>query len=361
MRIAVDARPLSVNQSPADWQWYLYSDRPLLIDFADHDFSGHEKVRIRINGFSARFISTIVSQIVYPVWARMDKIDLFWSPRHHLPRLFMHPLKTMVTIHDLVWMRYPETMLKLNLLLEKWLMPVSLGRADRVASVSMATTADLRAEFPVAMNKLITIPGAATFVDEGSRSGPEEPFFLFVGTLEPRKNLLTLLQAFGRLMERGVHSHRLLIAGGSGWGGEILESRLSDLGIESNVELRGYVTEQELHYLYRHATGLLMPSLYEGFGLPLLEAMQYGTPVITSDCSSLPEVAGSGGIMVNPESADEICEAMQRLIAEPDLRSQLSRNAIEQAGRYSWQNSAAKMLEVFASLSTPSPREVRTT
>jgi glycosyltransferase involved in cell wall biosynthesis len=366
MRIAVDARPLSVpitgigqytlqmltemiKQSPPDWQWLLYSDRPLLIDF-----SGHKKVQLRISGFSARFLSTIVAQVVYPVWARMDKVDLFWSPRHHLPRLFLHQLSKVVTIHDLVWMRYPETMLGLNRLLEKWLMPPSLRLADSVTSVSTATATDLRKEFPDTGNKLRTIPAAATFISENSNSLPEEPYFLFVGTLEPRKNLLTLLNAFSKLIALGVQSHKLLVAGGQGWGDDLLESRISDLGIESKVELCGYVSEQKLHHLYRHATGLLMPSFYEGFGLPLLEAMQYGTPVITSNCSSLPEVAGEGGILVNPESANEICEAMQRLIMEPDLRSQLSRKAVEQAGNYSWQKSAAMMLELFASFTSAS-------
>lgn len=362
MRIAVDARPLSVpitgigqytlqmlteliKQSPADWQWFLYTDRPLLIDF-----TSHAKVSLRSSGFSARFLSTIVSQIAYPVWARIDEIDLFWSPRHHLPRFFLHRLSRVVTIHDLVWMRYPETMLGLNLLLEKLLMPTSLRLADKVASVSLATEADLRKEFPDTSNKLITIPAAATFISENNDCVPEEPFFLFVGTLEPRKNLLTLLDAFSMLMTRGVHSHKLLVAGGPGWGDETLESRISDLKIESKVELCGYISEQKLHQLYRHATGLLMPSLYEGFGMPLLEAMQYATPVITSNCSSLPEVAGEGGLLVNPESADEICEAMERLITEPDLRSQLSRNAVAQAGRYSWRTSAAKMLKLFSEL-----------
>lgn len=366
MRIAVDARPLSVpitgigqytlqmltemiEQSPAEWRWFLYSDRPLLIDF-----TGHAKVRIRISGFSPRFFSTIVSQLAYPVWARMDEIDLFWSPRHHLPRFFLHHLGRVVTIHDLVWMRYPETMLRLNLLLEKLLMPASLRLADKVTSVSIATEADLRKEFPDTSNKLTTIPAAATLISENNDSMPEQPYFLFVGTLEPRKNLFTLLNAFSILMARGVHSHKLLVAGGPGWGDEVLESRISELKIESKVELCGYVPEQKLHHLYRHATGLLMPSLYEGFGMPLLEAMQYGTPVITSNCSSLPEVAGQGGILVNPESANEICEAMERLITEPDLRSQLSRKAVAQASRYSWQNSAAKLLKLFSELATNS-------
>lgn len=359
MRIAVDVRPLSVPitgigqytrqllfelivTSPADWHWYLYSDKPLLAVLGET-----ENVTVRVGRFSSRFLSTVFAQIVFPIWSLRDKIDWFWSPRHHLPVWFPCKLRKLVSIHDMVWKKYPETMLGLNLFLERILMPLSLRSADLVISVSRSTATDLIQEYPSVEEKLSIISNAATAYPIATPAGGVEPFFLFVGTLEPRKNLMALLNAFKLLVDAGTTGYKLVIVGGQGWGDQELSSTVKGLALEPYVEIRGYVAVEKLHHLYQQAFALVMPSLYEGFGIPLLEAMQYGTPVITSNCASMPEVAGGGGLLVDPESAGEICAAMQTLITEPQLRQTLSESGIEQASRYSWKKSALTLIKLL--------------
>ena len=362
MRIAVDARPLSVPIvgigrytlnlleqmlfQDEDDTWYLYSDKPLIFEFGER-----KKVRVRTGRVKNRLMSLVWSQIVFSFWARKDRIDLFWSPRHHLPVLLPSEVKKVVSIHDLVWCYFPKTMMWQNRFLERLLMPISLKMADRIISVSKSTANDLTGNFRGIEHKINVIPEAASMMDNlDIDSTVDQPYLLFVGTLEPRKNLKRLLRAFRKVIDNGIREYALIIAGGQGWSRDSLESVVEDLSLEKSVKVLGYVEDKTLHSLYRNAYAVVLPSLYEGFGLPLLEAMQYGTPVISANVSSMPEIVGDAGILVDPLSVEEISAAMIKLLSDRVLREKLSERSIEQASRYSWKDSAMKTHDLFRAL-----------
>ena len=177
--------------------------------------------------------------------------------------------------------------------------------------------------------------------------GIDRPYFLFVGTLEPRKNLPRLLTAYSRLGESIKEQAILVIAGGKGWGGVDVNEVVAELGLVSHVRILGYVDEITLAALYANAQFLAMPSLYEGFGLPLVEAMISGTPVLTSNNSSMPEVAGNAGWLVDALDIGSIGNGLNKLICDEQLRGKLAANAKSNVARFSWDKSAQLLITVF--------------
>ena len=359
LRIAVDARPLAHPHTGigrytesllkrlvgSGHQWFLYSDRAITPRFPMDD---HVQMRMG-NTRPGSPLSLVYSQLVFPRWARGDCVDLFWSPRHHLPLRLPNSVKGVVTVHDLVWKRYPETMRGANKLLERGLMGPSLRKAAGIIAVSRFTASEIELEYPDCADRCVTIPEAAEATARSYEEKfplPEAPYLLFVGTPEPRKNLPRLLQAFAHARRQGVEQS-LVLVGAGGWGDFDLEASIREHGLEGSVHRRGRVSDAELSALYGGATALLMPSLYEGFGLPALEAMYHGTPVIASDCSALPEVVRDGGLLVNPESVESIDAAIVQMCSDTELRDRLAEQAHWQASGYSWDRSAEMTLEAF--------------
>jgi glycosyltransferase involved in cell wall biosynthesis len=170
---------------------------------------------------------------------------------------------------------------------------------------------------------------------------------LFVGTLEPRKNLARLLEAFSRLKPNEAGGAVLAVAGGAGWGGVDVDDLILKWGLQGRVRKLGYVSDQQLATLYAHALFLAMPSLYEGFGLPLLEAMSRGVPVLTSDISSMPEVAGDAGVLVSPHDVDSIAKGMATLLGDAAFRLELASRAVDSAFRFNWDRAAQETMNTF--------------
>jgi glycosyltransferase involved in cell wall biosynthesis len=331
--------------SPYDW--FLYLDRPCV-----HTLPESSNICIREGRCKGSFTSTVYAQLVFPLWAKKDKIDVFWSPRHHLPLLLGKNIKTVLTIHDLVWKFYPETMSALGRHLESILMPPSVRRADKVIAVSESTAMSLARHLAVPHHKLTTIHLASHLSrdDETAESNAESDYFLFVGTLEPRKNLKRLLEAFSIALDRNLSIRRLKVIGGGGWGGVDIEDLITGYGIDANVELLGRVSSERLDALYRGAYALVMPSLYEGFGLPLLESMSLGVPVVSSNVSSIPEVVGEGGLLIDdPCSVEQISEALLEIASNKALYARVCEKAKYQSSQFSWDKSASATMSVLSS------------
>ncbi|XOV89441.1 MAG: glycosyltransferase family 4 protein [Pseudomonadota bacterium] len=362
MRIGVDARPLCVPTfgigrytraildrltNESGHEWFLYADRPFLFSYADRPgvvqrhFEAHNPA-----------LSLLRTQWTFARWAVADKLDVFWSPRHHLPILLGRRIPTVLTIHDLVWKRFPHTMLPANRLVERCLMPVSLRKADAIIAVSQATRDEVVNFFPHTIPRISVVPEAADMI-AAEPPLPPPPYFLFVGTLEPRKNLLTLMEAFSLALPDLPPRCRLIIVGAEGWNMS-LEKIIRAFSVQDRVELLGHVSEGVLHQHLAGAIALCLPSLYEGFGLPALEAMQHGTPVIGANTSSIPEVVGGGGLLVDPLSADDMAAALVQLANNPGERESLSRAALEQAARFSWDRTAANTRRLIEAVVTRS-------
>jgi glycosyltransferase involved in cell wall biosynthesis len=232
-------------------------------------------------------------------------------------------------------------------------MPPSIKKANAIVTVSKSTSDAVVKEFDVETDRLSVItPAPRTNEDLPSRSklpslGIHQPYILFVGTVEPRKNLIRLLTAYSQLSDSVKEQAMLVIAGGKGWGDLNINNTIVDLGLEKYVRVLGYVDDSTLTTLYANALFLAMPSLYEGFGLPLVEAMVHGTPVLTSNNSSMPEVAGNAGLLVDPLDIQSIQDGLGELIINHDLRKNLAGNAQDNVTRFNWDVAAQQLITVF--------------
>lgn len=359
MRIAVDARPLSMpitgigrytsalltEMIASGNEWFLYSDSPF-----NTELSNMENVTIRCGTASpASALGLRYSQFDYRFWLKQDQPDLFWSPRHHLPLWLNKRTPQVLTIHDVVWKRYPETMPWQPRMLERLLMPASVKQADKIICVSQFTATEVGTFWPEQAHKCDVIYSGALGNSDNDVFVEKEanPYILFVGTLEPRKNLPRLLGAFSKLVSEGRIKEDLVVVGSDGWGGVDLVSLVRSLKIEGRVSLKGYVSDNQLQHLYQGARCLVMPSIYEGFGLPVLEAMQFGVPVVVADAGSLPEITGAGGLLIDPLSENGIARAIEVLLNDEELYSRISEQAIKRSAEFSWQKAARETTALF--------------
>jgi glycosyltransferase involved in cell wall biosynthesis len=308
---------------------------------------------LKSGSFKSRLLKMAWSQTALPSWAKKDQIDLFWGATHRLPRFLPQSIARVVTIHDLVWKYAPQTMRPLSLIMEKRLMPEAMQLTDLIMADSQGTADGIAETFPQYASKVrvvhlgataqISPPGFTSL----SQYGIHRPYFLFVGTLEPRKNLERLIQAYALLPKSQRDQLFLVIAGGKGWGDLDLLTLLKKNQLEESVKLLGYVNEEQLAALYANACFLAMPSIYEGFGLPLVEAMQYGTPVLTSNTGCLAEIAGDAGVLVDPSSIESMSHGIGRLIQDNGLLKLLRLNAMQRGRQFTWQRCAEETLTVF--------------
>jgi glycosyltransferase involved in cell wall biosynthesis len=360
-RIAVDARPLChpgtgiyrytrellTRMCRLGGEWFFYSPQ-------QYDTAGLELPNIhhQVAGLPSALRTGQMTQVFFPLWARRDRVEAFWGPRHQLPLMLPRNIRTAVTIHDLVFRDCGDTMRFPGREIESFFTPRALARADVITVVSQFTRQRLEYHFPQYAHKVTVVAGASMLrhagAEEQSTAAVEQGnYFLFVGTLEPRKNLPRLLRAYQRYCSDTPQAYPLKIVGGSGWGGENIAGLIGELGLSQRVELVGKVDDSSLRQLYSGAYALLMPSLYEGFGLPVVEALSMGVPVITSRDSAMAEAAGAAGYYVNPLSEDEILQAMRTVTADWPLYRQLRAGACAQAARYNWDSSAAAMARVM--------------
>ena len=361
VRIGVDARSLSepitgigrytlslleLMVLDKSHEWMLYSHRPLL-----HGNWSQSNIVVRVWNLPkwARVLRMLWAQSILPFWAKQDDIDLFWSPAHRLPRYLSKSIASVVTIHDLVWRHAPETMRPFSRFLDARFMPEAISLADQVIAVSKATKDDLIFEVPEAKDK-VNVVYEANSLDFGSPSKFDKvdgESILFVGTLEPRKNLRRLLEAYSLLSDSIRDKHSLIIVGGKGWGNEDINAIIEQLNVKKFVKVLGYLSNKELVVAYSQAYLFVMPSLYEGFGLPVLEAMSLGIPVVTSNTSSLPEIVGSTAILVNPKSVSSIKNGIEEVLMDITLRQKLSKASLERSKLFSWDKASKETIEVF--------------
>jgi glycosyltransferase involved in cell wall biosynthesis len=363
MKIGVDARLLcspitGIGRALIEISKRLSRINPDIFFYVPHQANVHSLLNPDLSAFGessfgGKIFEHFWSQTYLPYYAKRDEIDVFWGPAHRLPMLLPKSIARVLTIHDLVWITHPGTMNSFGRLSEKMYMPYSLNQADRVMAVSHSTQLALLNEFPKIKEKLSVISlGSTAFpinLDSEAhlRLGIGKKYILFVGTIEPRKNLTRLINAYSRLALGIKLEYDLVLVGRYGWGNVNLPSLTKLLGLSEHVKLLGYVSDEDLATLYRNAVFLAMPSLSEGFGLPILEAMSAGIPVLTSNCSSMPEIAGDAALLVDPFSIDSIQGGLERLLTDPQLRISLSANAHKNSMKYSWDKCAGDLMNLF--------------
>lgn len=291
----------------------------------------------------------------------MPGVDLFHATEHLLPRL--HHVHTVFTLHDLIFRFDPDSHLPLNRIYLNLMVPRFLKAAEAVIAVSECTKRDAMRLYGVPPDKIHVIPegvhprfrpvaNPADLSTVRESYGLSSRFVLSVGTIEPRKNLPMLMESW-KLARSGGWGNgdvKLVIAGKPGWLYKETFATATRLGLGDDVIFTGYVEDADLPALYNAATALAMPSRYEGFGLPVVEAMACGTPVVCSDASSLPEVAGDAALLVPPGDVRGWAEALSRIVADVGLRAALREKGLKQAARFSWDRAAQQTSRVYALL-----------
>ncbi|MCW5880979.1 MAG: glycosyltransferase family 4 protein [Anaerolineae bacterium] len=295
-------------------------------------------------------------QVAQPLALRREGVDLVHGLAYALPAV--RGARSVVTVHDLTVFLYPDAFNRTNRLYVATITRESVRRADAIIADSANTRADIIRLLGVAPDKVVAIPLG---IDEQYRPAPPAEiealrqryglppcFILYLGTLEPRKNYPRLIRAFAQLRRQSGLAHTLVIGGGKGWLTESLFALAEQEKVASFVRFLGYVDEADLPALYSLADLYAFPSRYEGFGIPVVEAMACGTPVVCADNSSLPEAAGAAAILVNADDTDALAAALERGLTDQAWRAAARRLGQAQAARFSWRASAAQLVAAYA-------------
>ena len=370
MHIALNAHLLSSSRSyrAAGINWYIrsllaflprVSDRHKFTAFLGKEEAGHGfhgiQTEVSILPTERPAARIAWEQLAQPVRLLGNRIDLLHSLAFVQPVIL--PCPSVVTIYDLSFIHYPQRLQPWRRLYLRWGTTFSARRASRVIAISASTKRDIVGLLGVAEDKVDVIPCG---VDEDFRAVDRQEqleelrkkrrlpprMLLFVGTIEPRKNLTTLLRSYALLRER-IQPPPLVIAGAKGWQHEEVFSLVQELGLPDELLFPGFIPRDELPLWYNAADLFVYPSLYEGFGLPAVEAMSCGTPVITSSVSSLPEVAGSAAITVDPLDVAGLAAAMDKVMGDGNLREDMRLAGLRQAALFSWDKAALETASVY--------------
>jgi glycosyltransferase involved in cell wall biosynthesis len=359
IHVGVNAHLLSLAEGyrSAGINWYIYnllnhlSEVDSAIDYSvflsEKRYVAGPGIRLRISRLPTHRppLRILWEQLAQP-WAMRDAgVDLIHEPAFVGPQTSNRPY--VVTVHDLSFLLYPHGFRALNRTYLRIFTQLSVRRAQRVIAVSESTKRDLVQCYGIPPGKVDVIYNgkdaafrqlpAGEVAGFQAEQGLPERFILFVGTLEPRKNVARLIEAYARLSS---DRPPLMLIGGRGWLYDDVFARVEALNLSDEVHFVGYVPAEDLPRWYNAASLFVYPSLYEGFGLPPLEAMACGTPVVTSTASSLPEVVGDAGLLVDPTDTEELASAMGLVLADAGLREEMRGAGLARARDYSWRRTA---------------------
>lgn len=365
MKIAIDIRSSSGEKLGKGWFTFHIVQNLLKLDRENEYILYTKELVPGFEYFKNAQQKAIDSKSIF--WHRKvakdivkQECDIFFAPSSYIiPALLPKSVKTVIVVHDLVAFLFSQNHNKKAVFVEKLFFRRALKKAAFVAAISQNTKRDILNLFEYDQKKIDIVYCSASDDFKPLNKGFLEPFakktklpkdfFLAVGTLEPRKNYVTLIEAFAQLHQKYPQYH-LIIVGGKGWQYEKIFQSIRDHYLTKFVHNLGYVSSNSLVKLYNLAKAFVFPSYYEGFGIPPLEAMKSGCPVIASYSSSIPEVVGDAGLLINPESSVEIAAAMIKLIKNPDLCENLRSEGFLQSKKFSWAVSAKKLLDIFSKL-----------
>lgn len=375
MLIGVDASRAVAAQRTGTERYSLYLIRALIEAGQDHRFrlyfnqppqeglfARDERVEWRIMPF-ARLWTHL--RLAWEVWRSPP--DVLYVPSHVLP--LVHPKRCVATIHDLGYRYHPEAHTRASRWYLDWSTRFNARTAQRVVVDSEATRRDLASfygidpavtvlAYPAGAEGYAPVTDVASLESVRRRYGTGDRYLLYFGTLQPRKNLGALIRAFASLVEddRIPSTMNLVLAGKRGWFYERIQAEIAASGLTHRIVLPGYVVDKDAPSLMSGATAYCLPSWYEGFGLPVLEAMACDTPVICSNVSSLPEVAGDAALLIDPARSDDLADAIERLVHDEALCEELIARGRRQVARFSWAHCAAQVLRALETVGAGSNR-----
>jgi glycosyltransferase involved in cell wall biosynthesis len=368
MHIGLNAHLLSLAETyrGAGINWYIHN---LLTHLPRVDHDNRYTAFIGDGGFTGPGLALKLSrlptsrpvvrilweQVAQPFALKKERVDLLHALAFVTPLISSCP--SVVTIYDLSFLLYPESFKRFKRFYLGLFTRLSARRARRIIAISKSTKRDVVRLLEVPAEKVEVVYCG---IDEAfrplaedqvaafrSERGLPERFILFVGTIEPRKNVTRLIEAFANLQTCELANLKLVIGGAKGWFYQDIFARVEELGLEGQVMFPGYIPISELPLWYNAAELFVYPSLYEGFGMPPLEAMACGTPVVTANTSSLPEVVGEAGLTVDPLDVEALAEAMRRALSDEALRQEMRKRGLQRAKGFSWTKTAWETVQVY--------------
>lgn len=386
MRIGIDAKifqnenktgiPIAIENVLRVWnekypenEYYLFCARDIHLDFEPKD-NWHvitSPIKAEKDPSGRKSIKYIASVLLYnfvisPIQKIKHRTDIFWYPNYFLP-FKVGSKKHVITIHDLALFHMPQMVKLSRRLHHRIMLPWSAARADKIIAISRATADDIHRFFATRKDKIaISYEGGLH-----ERSAEKHPyndemkpelnikgrFILFISTIEPRKNIITLIKAFEKYLDRYKDDDLyLVLAGGRGWKCDNIYKAAQTSRYKDKIIMPGYITNDEKQYLFENAELFAYPSLYEGFGIPVLEAFDKGLPVITTNVSSLPEVGGDAAFYIeNPKSAGELSEQIRKVLTLTKQEKAQVRSKMEkQLKKFCWEKNAQEIMRLFKRL-----------
>jgi glycosyltransferase involved in cell wall biosynthesis len=334
-------------------EYVIFTNRESAGTFV-HPSSGFKEVHCPVRA-AFRPARVLYEQLLLPLQVRQREIDVLHSPGYTAP--FVSPCPSVVTIYDLNFLHHPEDFSQPSAMTLRVLVPLAAKRCDLIITLSKKSRRDIvatlgvsgdqvRVTYPAASVALLE-PGRSTIQDLRLRHSISERYILCVAASHPHKNLCTLVEAYQLLRTQHSSEHQLVIVGLKGRDHDRLLELVSELSLENEVVLTGWIPDEQLALLYDSADVFVFPSLYEGFGIPVLEAMLYGVPVVSSNVSFLCEATGDATIAVNPHDSTEMATAIGRVLKDMHLRASLVEKGYQHAQKFSWEETARQTLKVY--------------
>ncbi len=367
MRIAIDASTISTQGGPRTYVLGLLEallrldrDNDYVVFYNDPSHLGRFPLAREVVLSGKNPLARLWREhVLLPLACRRERVDVLHCPKSAVP--FWSPCPVVVTLHDLIPIKHPETERFAARIYWRLQIPIAARRSAFIITDSEHARREIMADFRVAPEKIraIMLGFDPAMIEERDavagaavrgKYGLPNDYILYVGTIQPRKNLDTLIEAFSLLKGKGTFAGKLVIVGRKGWLYDTLFSRISDLGLGDEVLFTGFVPDEELPFIYDGARVFVYLSLFEGFGLPPLEAMACGVPVVTSDTTSLPEVVGDAGIAVPPLDVERVAEALQRVLNNEETATAMREQGRRRAKSFSWEAAAKETLDVYAAV-----------
>ncbi|WP_252221735.1 MULTISPECIES: glycosyltransferase family 1 protein [unclassified Clostridium] len=375
MKVSIELQPCLKNKSGIGVYTYeltkrLQNFRDIKVEGSIFNFLNRNDISTDIQGLDIK--KNICSLFPYGIYRRIwsyapIKYNFLFRGNADIYQFFNFVIpsnisgKVITTIHDLTYILYPNTMDTSNRKRLEKDMKKTVNRADYIITISENSKSDIIKYLGIDENKIqVVYPGVGEtykrMLDNyeiesvKKKYSIENEYILYLGTLEPRKNIETIIRAYNLFTQSNKNNIKLVLAGKKGWLYDDIFKLIKEFGIEDNVIFTDYVDDKDKPALYQGAKLFLFPSLYEGFGIPLVEAMASRTPVITSNSSSLPEVAGEAAIITAPLDYKEISKSIERVLNDSELREKMINEGVKQANKFSWDASAEKLKNIYYDL-----------
>lgn len=364
MRIGIDASTIGTQGGPRTYVLNLISSllktdkgNEYVVFYNSREHLGRfPQAKEVVVPFANPATRLLREHILMPYFYKRERLDIIHNTKSAMS--FLKPCKAVVTIHDVIPLTNPETETFLARTYWKIQMPIAARYADKIITISEYAKKEIIRFFDIREERITVIPNcfedrfrpifdSALLEKVRTKYALPEKYILYVGTIQPRKNLNLLIKSFSKLKKSGKIKQKLVIAGRKGWLYSSLFELIKELHIEDEVIFTGFVPDEDLPYMYNMADLFVYLSLFEGFGIPPLEAMACGVPVICSNTTSMPDVVGEGGILVDPTDQRAVEKTILDVLESPSLQREMRDKGIAQAKKFSWERTAKETLKVY--------------